>query len=88
MTAQRELVAAALVAGRSMKLSQVMVRKHVGWNLLINMWVEIRFYGRVIRTGFVDDAMPDSSAIWIAANANDPRQMFEASEGLEVWVMP
>ncbi|WP_050056901.1 hypothetical protein [Pseudarthrobacter siccitolerans] len=71
-----------------MKLSQVMVRKHVGWNLLINMWVEIRFYGRVIRTGFVDDAMPDSSAIWIAANANDPRQMFEASEGLEVWVMP
>lgn len=88
MTAQRELVAAALVAGRSMKLSQVMVRKHVGWNLLINMWVEIRCYGRVIRTGFVDDAMPDSSALWIAANANDPRQMFEASEGLEVWVMP
>ena len=71
-----------------MKLSQVMVRKQVGWNLLINMWVEIRCYGRVIRTGFVDDAMPDSSALWIAADANDPRQMFEASEGLEVWVTP
>lgn len=71
-----------------MKPHQLMVRKHVGWSLLINVWVEIRYYGRVIRTGFVDDAMPDSSALWIAADANDPRQMFEASEGLEVWVTP
>jgi len=71
-----------------MKLSQVTVRKRVGWNLLVNVWVEIRRNGRVIRTGFVEDAMPDSSALWIAADANDPRQLFEASEGFEVWVTP
>ena len=31
--------------------------------MLINALVEIRHNGRVIRTGFVEDAMPDSSAL-------------------------
>jgi hypothetical protein len=62
--------------------------EHVDWNLLINALVEIRRNGQVIRTGFVEDAMSDSSALWIAAEANDPRQMFEASEGHQVWVLP
>ncbi|WP_461186728.1 hypothetical protein [Arthrobacter sp. Z4-13] len=32
--------------------------------------------------------MPDSSALWIAGDRNGPRQMFEVSEGHQVWVTP
>ncbi|BCW35944.1 hypothetical protein StoSoilA2_20000 [Arthrobacter sp. StoSoilA2] len=63
-------------------------REQVEWSTLINALVEVRHNGRVIRTGFVEDAMPDSSVLWIAADANDPRQMFDASQGLQVWVAP
>lgn len=35
------VVAAALAAGRSMKPNRVTFGKYVGWNLLINTWVEI-----------------------------------------------
>lgn len=62
--------------------------QHVEWTLLINALVEIRQNGHIIRTGFVDDAMTDSSALWIAADAENPRQIFEASEGHQVWVTP
>jgi hypothetical protein len=62
--------------------------KHTEWTLLIHALVEIRRNGHVIRTGYVEDAMPDSSAIWIAADATSPRRMFEAAEGHQVWVTP
>ena len=63
-------------------------RKHVEWSLLINTLVEIRLHGQVLRTGFVEDAMPDSTALWIAADRHGPRQTFEACEGHQVWVTP
>ena len=63
-------------------------RKHVEWNLLINTVVEIRLHGQRIRTGLVEDVMPDSSALWLAADSNSPRQMFEVSQGHQVWVTP
>lgn len=62
--------------------------KHHEWSLLINALVEIRYNGQTIRTGYVEDAMPDSSALWIAADNKNPRQIFEAAEGHEVWVTP
>lgn len=36
-----------------------------------------RYKGRVLRAGFADDAMPDSSALWVAADVDGPRQIFE-----------
>jgi hypothetical protein len=71
-----------------MTLNRATPRKHVEWNLLINALVEIRHNGQVIRTGLVEDAMPDSSAVWIAADATHPRRMFEAAQGHQVWVTP
>lgn len=62
--------------------------KHVEWSLLINTLVEIRLHDQVIRKGYVEEAMPDSSALWIAADQDGPRQMFEASQGHQVWVTP
>ena len=32
--------------------------------------------------------MPDSSAVWIAAEGIQPRQMFETAHGYEVRVVP
>lgn len=71
-----------------MKMNRATARKHLEWNLLINALVEIRHQGKAIRTGIVEDAMPDSSALWLAADAAHPRQMFEAAQGHQVWVTP
>lgn len=56
------------------------------WHRLTNAPVEIRRRGEVIRRGTVEDVMPDSSVIWLAADHENPRTLFEASEGFEVWL--
>jgi hypothetical protein len=71
-----------------MTLKPATPHKHHEWSLLINALVEIRCNGQTIRTGFVEYAMPNSSVLWIAADSNNPRQMFETAEGHEVWVTP
>jgi hypothetical protein len=60
--------------------------RHTEWALLTNALVEIRHHGTTVRTGVVDAVMSDSSMVWIAAEAAHPRQVFEASEGHEIWV--
>lgn len=62
--------------------------QHAEWSQLVGAKVEIRYKGRVLRTGFVDDAMPDSSALWLAADADGPRQIYEESQGHQVWIAP
>lgn len=63
-------------------------RKHVQWSLLRDTVVEIRLHGQVIRTGLVEDVMPDSSALWLAADSENPRQIFEVCRGHQAWVTP
>ena len=63
-------------------------RKHLQWSLLLNVLVEVRQYGKMLRTGIVEDVMPDSSALWLAADASHPRQMFEVCQDHEIWVTP
>ncbi|MDP9696123.1 UNVERIFIED_ORG: hypothetical protein J2X79_003702 [Arthrobacter globiformis] len=62
--------------------------RHYEWTRLTGAPVEIRKHGEVIRTGTVDDAMPDSSMIWIASDEQSARALYEASEGFQVWVEP
>jgi hypothetical protein len=71
-----------------MTLHQAAARHHTQWSLLTNALVDIRHNGRVIRTGIVEDVTPDSSTLWIAADATHPRQMFEVSQGHQAWVTP
>jgi hypothetical protein len=71
-----------------MTLHPASARQHIQWSLLTNALVEIRHNGRVIRTGIVEDVMPDSSALWIAADPTHPRQMFEVVQGHQVWISP
>lgn len=82
--------ATRLVAGKTtnMTLSPVSPRQHHVWSLLINAFVEIRQNGKIIRTGIVEDAMPDSSIVWVAGDGIRSRQMFEVSQGHQVWVAP
>lgn len=58
------------------------------WNRLIGAYVEVRRQKQTIRYGVVDDAMPDSSILWLAADGIHRRSMYEAVEGYSVWVEP
>ncbi len=62
--------------------------RHNDWSLLIGVFVEIRQNNKLVRSGFVEDAMPDSSAVWIAADASHYRTFIDKAEGYEVWVEP
>ena len=67
---------------------RIMLRQHLHWRRLIGATVQLRQHGQLIRTGIVDDAMSDSTALWIAGDAAQPRTMYEAAHGIEVWAHP
>ena len=58
------------------------------WSRLIGIPVEVRKGFEHVRSGVVDDAMEDSSALWLAADASAGRALFAAAEGYEVWIRP
>lgn len=58
------------------------------WIRLPGAWVEVRRAGTIIRCGFVESAMPDNSALWLAADGVESRMLVEAALGYEVWVEP
>jgi hypothetical protein len=55
------------------------------WNRLSGVKVEIRRHGQLVRAGVVDAVMPDSTVLWLAADYNGNRALFESAEGYEVW---
>lgn len=67
---------------------RIMLRQYIHWRRLIGATVQIRQHGHIIRTGTVDEAMADSTALWIAGDAAQPRTMYEAAQGIEVWTEP
>jgi hypothetical protein len=71
-----------------MTLHPASARQHIQWSVLTNALDEIRHNGHLIRTGTVEVVMPDSSALWIAADPTHPRQMFEVAQGHQVWIRP
>lgn len=60
--------------------------KYLKWKRLIGLPVEIRQDGRTIATGTVDDAMPDSSILWLAPSGPQHRTMYERALKYEAWV--
>ena len=67
---------------------RIMLRQYIHWRRLIGATVQIRQHGQIIRTGTIDDAMADCSALWIAGDAVQPRTLYEAARGIEVWAEP
>lgn len=64
------------------------IYRHDDWSQLVGAYVEVRNNKKCLRSGFVEDAMPDSSALWLAANGADGRALIAKAEGYEVWVEP
>jgi len=62
--------------------------RHEDWSQLVGAHVEVRINKQCLRTGYVEDAMPDSSALWLAADELDSRTLIAKVEGYEVWVEP
>ena len=56
------------------------------WELLAGALVEVRHNGTVVRTGLVEQVMPDGSAFWMVSHGAHPRRMFEKAEGFTVCV--
>ena len=55
------------------------------WNRLTGAKVEIHKRGQFVRAGIVDAVMPDATVLWLAADHNGNRELFESAEGYEVW---
>lgn len=58
------------------------------WHRLIGVPVEVRKDFLIVRTGVVDEAMPDSSMLWLAADGTHGRALFAAADGYQVWIRP
>ncbi|MEI2276023.1 hypothetical protein OHC50_00865 [Paenarthrobacter ilicis] len=58
------------------------------WIRLQGAVVQIRRDDHVIATGTVEDAMHDSSILWLAAEGLQLRRMYVAAEGYTAWVEP
>jgi hypothetical protein len=55
------------------------------WNHLVGLDVEVRLGPGHRITGRIDDAMPDSTLVWLVADGAG-RRTIEKSEGHEIWV--
>lgn len=58
------------------------------WQLLIGCRVELRRGGQVVRTGEVEDAMADSSVMWLRFDGNYGRQLVAKTDGYEIYLVP
>ncbi|QOT19967.1 hypothetical protein [Paenarthrobacter sp. YJN-5] len=58
------------------------------WSYLVGANVEIHKDGNLVRSGIVDSVMPDNTILWLAADHNGNRALFELAEGFEVWADP
>ncbi|MFP3579271.1 hypothetical protein SB659_06730 [Arthrobacter sp. SIMBA_036] len=63
---------------------RIMLREYIHWRRLIGATDQIRQRGQIIRTGTIDDAMADSTALWIAGDAAQPRTMYGTVRAIEV----
>jgi hypothetical protein len=51
------------------------------WGTLTGAWFEMRLDGCPVRLGFIDEVMPDSSVLWIAADGVHSGTLFEPASG-------
>ena len=58
------------------------------WCLLGGLEVDIIHSGTVVRTGTVEIAASDSSAVWLSLRGVEGRMLVHKSEGFEIWADP
>lgn len=57
-------------------------------NLARGASVEIRRHGKVFRSGIVETVMPEAGMLWLSADHNGTRALFELAEEFEAWLDP
>ncbi|MFJ4170750.1 hypothetical protein ACIPY3_14675 [Paenarthrobacter sp. NPDC089714] len=74
--------------GRHEMLPSAGVGMHVApeWESLRGAFVEVRRDGGHYRSGIVDDAMPDGSAVWLAGDVERTRKYLGKADGFVIWV--
>jgi hypothetical protein len=56
------------------------------WQRTLGQHVEVRRKGKTVRTGTVEEVMPDNSILWIAAAGVSSREMVESAEDTDIYV--
>ena len=62
--------------------------RHDDWAAAIGGPVQIRRHGLTVQSGIVEDAMVDSSILWLRSSGVQPRRAFVRREGYEAWISP
>ena len=55
------------------------------WHELKGATVEIWLDGQFYREGYVEEAMPNGSALWLSADWLDRRELLDKSSGFQAW---
>lgn len=61
-----------------------LVRDREDWAHLVGGTVEVTLDGNLVRVGKVEQATPDSSTLWVEADAVNPRALFCKAWGYKV----
>lgn len=56
------------------------------WQPLVGQQVAVLRHGNVVRYGTVEAVTENDGVLWLNSEAAAPRQLFERSEGFEVWI--
>lgn len=56
------------------------------WRPLVGQQVAILLDGYVVRQGTVDAVTEDDGVLWLNSHGAERRQLFERSEGFQVWI--
>jgi hypothetical protein len=68
-----------------MEVAGMTTHRTVEWQSLRGHFVEVRLGGKPNRRGFVDDAMPDGSGLWLASDGFLARQFIDKAGGYSIW---
>lgn len=61
------------------------MRRTDGWESLAGRVVDVHLDNDLHRQGIVEDVMPDSSGLWIAAQGSCSRGFVDKASGYTVW---
>jgi hypothetical protein len=68
-----------------MEAAGMTTHRTVEWQSLRGHFVEVRLGGKPYRRGYVDDAMPDGSGLWLAPEGVLARQFIDKADGYSIW---
>jgi hypothetical protein len=68
-----------------MEVAGMTTHRAVEWQSMRGEFVEVRIGGKPYRRGFVDDAMPNGSGLWLASDGILARQFIDKADGYSIW---